>query len=65
MRVPSKARQLLGINEQPTRVPSKVAKVIQCFHINTADTTNIMSYTTVSATALPSAALALQLLLIP
>eukprot|EP00953_Heterococcus_sp_UTEX-ZZ885_P020436 11434-Heterococcus_DN1.PRE.1 len=28
MRVPSKARQLLGINEQPTRVPSKVAKVM-------------------------------------
>jgi hypothetical protein len=31
MRVPSKARQLLGINEQPTRVPSKVAKVTAYF----------------------------------
>lgn len=27
MRVPSKARQLLGINEQPTHVPPKAAKV--------------------------------------
>ncbi|CAN0216530.1 unnamed protein product, partial [Hapterophycus canaliculatus] len=27
MRVPSKARQVLGINEQPTHVPPKAAKV--------------------------------------
>lgn len=30
MRVPSKARQLLGINERPTHVPPKAAKVMVC-----------------------------------
>lgn len=33
MRVPSKARQLLGINEQPTHVPPKAAKV-SMYHSN-------------------------------
>lgn len=44
MRVPSKARQLLGINEQPTHVPPKAAKVsydalvwiLRCIQINVA-----------------------------
>lgn len=31
--VPSKARQLLGINEQPTHVPPKAAKVTSCWPI--------------------------------